>query len=171
MRTARSHDKFKKLIVVSFGDPASTGGAAVWWWMFVVRRFGQGAGGLMAIGKSRAKIYVETDTKTTFADVEEAKAELREVVEFLKDPKGYGRLGARIPKGGGLTGSSAREIRASRAADVVEVPRLLARAVGLRLPIEKLGVNAVLLNQVIDTVLAFAAALVALDAEDLELAD
>jgi cell division protease FtsH len=76
-------------------------------WMFVIRRFGQGAGGLMAIGKSRAKIYVETDTKTTFADVagaEEAKAELREVVEFLKDPKGYGRLGARIPKGVLLVG-------------------------------------------------------------------
>ena len=76
-------------------------------WMFVIRRYGQGTGGLMAIGKSRAKIYVETDTKVTFADVagvEEAKAELREIVEFLKDPKGYGRLGARIPKGVLLVG-------------------------------------------------------------------
>ncbi len=71
-------------------------------WMFVIRRFGQGAGGLMTIGKSRARIYVETDTKVTFADVagvEEAKTELKEVVEFLKDPKGYSRLGAHIPKG------------------------------------------------------------------------
>ena len=71
-------------------------------WMFVIRRFGQGAGGLMAIGKSRAKIYVENDTKVTFADVagvEEAKLELKEVVDFLKDPKGYGRLGAHVPKG------------------------------------------------------------------------
>jgi cell division protease FtsH len=71
-------------------------------WMFVIRRYGQGAGGLMAIGKSRAKIYVETDTKVTFADVagvEEAKDELKEVVDFLKDPKAYGRLGARVPKG------------------------------------------------------------------------
>jgi cell division protease FtsH len=71
-------------------------------WMFVIRRFGQGAGGLMSIGKSRAKIYVEKDTKVTFADVagvEEAKAELKEVVDFLKDPKGYGRLGAHVPKG------------------------------------------------------------------------
>ena len=73
-------------------------------WMFVVRRYGQQGlgGGLMAIGKSRAKIYVEKDTKVTFADVagvEEAKDELKEVVEFLRDPKAYGRLGARIPKG------------------------------------------------------------------------
>jgi cell division protease FtsH len=76
-------------------------------WMFFIRRFGQGAGGLMAIGKSRAKIYVEKDTKVTFADVagvEEAKAELNEVVEFLKNPKVYGRLGARIPKGVLLVG-------------------------------------------------------------------
>ena len=73
-------------------------------WMFVVRRFGQQGmgGGLMAIGKSRAKIYVETDTKVAFADVagvEEAKDELKEIVDFLRDPKAYGRLGARIPKG------------------------------------------------------------------------
>jgi cell division protease FtsH len=76
-------------------------------WMFVIRRFGQGASGLMAIGKSRAKIYVETDTKVTFADVAgavEAKEELKEVVEFLKDPKAYGRLGGRIPKGVLLVG-------------------------------------------------------------------
>ena len=73
-------------------------------WMFVIRRFGQQGlgGGLMAIGKSRAKIYVEKDTKVTFADVagvEEAKDELKEIVDFLRDPKAYGRLGARIPKG------------------------------------------------------------------------
>jgi cell division protease FtsH len=73
-------------------------------WMFVVRRFGQQGmgGGLMAIGKSRAKIYVEKDTKVTFADVagvEEAKDELKEIVDFLRDPKAYGRLGASIPKG------------------------------------------------------------------------
>ncbi len=76
-------------------------------WMFVIRRFGQGAGGLMAIGKSRARIYVEKDTKVTFADVagvDEAKAELKEVVDFLKDPKAYGRLGARVPKGVLLVG-------------------------------------------------------------------
>lgn len=62
----------------------------------------QGFGGLMTIGKSRAKVYVERDTGVTFADVagaDEARAELQEVVSFLKDRDRYGRLGARIPKG------------------------------------------------------------------------
>jgi cell division protease FtsH len=73
-------------------------------WYFVVRRLAdkQGLGGFMSIGKSRAKIYVENKTGVTFADVagvDEAKAELQEVVEFLKNPKDYGRLGARMPKG------------------------------------------------------------------------
>ncbi|MBI3515694.1 MAG: ATP-dependent metallopeptidase FtsH/Yme1/Tma family protein [Proteobacteria bacterium] len=80
-------------------------------WMFVFRRFaakqGFGAGGLMQIGRSKAKIYVETDTKTTFEDVagvDEAKEELQEVVAFLKQPKEHGRLGARVPKGVLLVG-------------------------------------------------------------------
>jgi hypothetical protein len=73
-------------------------------WMYGVRRMAerQGFGGLMAIGKSRAKIYVETDTKVAFRDVagvDEAKSELHEIVAFLRDPKSFGRLGARIPKG------------------------------------------------------------------------
>jgi cell division protease FtsH len=73
-------------------------------WMFAIRRMGQssGLGGLMTIGKSRAKIYVEKETKVTFADVagvDEAKDELVEIVRFLKDPKTYGRLGGRAPKG------------------------------------------------------------------------
>jgi len=72
-------------------------------WMFAIRRMGQGGlGGLMAVGKSRAKIYVEKETKVTFADVagvDEAKEELIEIVNFLKDPQGYGRLGGRAPKG------------------------------------------------------------------------
>ncbi len=73
-------------------------------WFFMVRRFAgqQGMGSFMNIGKSRAKVYVESKTGVTFADVagvDEAKAELQEVVEFLKNPERYGRLGARIPKG------------------------------------------------------------------------
>jgi cell division protease FtsH len=80
-------------------------------WFFLIRRFadkmGGGMGGFMSIGKSRAKIYVEKDTGVTFADVagvDEAKAELQEIVAFLKDPQGYGRLGARMPKGVLLVG-------------------------------------------------------------------
>jgi len=73
-------------------------------WMFFIRKMAekQGMGGLMSIGKSKAKVYVETDTKVTFDDVagvDEAKDELKEIVEFLKNPDQYGRLGARIPKG------------------------------------------------------------------------
>jgi cell division protease FtsH len=77
-------------------------------WMFAIRRMGQGGlGGLMQIGKSRAKIYVEKETKVTFADVagvDEAKDELVEIVNFLKDPVRYGRLGGRPPKGVLLVG-------------------------------------------------------------------
>jgi len=80
-------------------------------WFFVIRRVldkqGMGMGGFMSIGKSRAKVYVEKDTGVTFADVagvDEAKAELQEIVAFLKDPQGYGRLGARMPKGVLLVG-------------------------------------------------------------------
>jgi len=79
-------------------------------WYFVIRKVGeqQGlGGGLMAIGKSKAKIAVETDIKVTFEDVagvDEAKDELKEVVAFLKDPSAYGRLGAHIPKGVLLVG-------------------------------------------------------------------
>ena len=79
-------------------------------WMFLMRRVAekQGlGGGFLSIGKSKAKVYMETDTKVTFQDVagvDEAKDELREVVNFLKDPKAYGRLGARIPRGVLLVG-------------------------------------------------------------------
>jgi cell division protease FtsH len=78
-------------------------------WMFLFRGFAerQGFGGLMTVGKSRAKVFVETDTKVTFKDVagvDEAKFELQELVAFLRDPKSYGRLGARVPKGVLLVG-------------------------------------------------------------------
>lgn len=80
-------------------------------WYFVIRRVvekqGGGLGGFMSIGKSRAKVYVEKDTGVTFADVagvDEAKAELQEIVSFLKNPADYGRLGAHMPKGVLLVG-------------------------------------------------------------------
>ena len=75
-------------------------------WFFVIRRLGQGLGqgqkGFMTVGKSKAKIYAEKDTKVTFADVagvDEAKEELREVIDFLKTPEKFTRLGGKIPKG------------------------------------------------------------------------
>jgi cell division protease FtsH len=78
-------------------------------WIFVFRRFAekQGMGGLMAIGKSKARVYMEKDVGVRFDDVagvDEAKAELKEVVDFLKNPDDYGRLGARVPKGVLLVG-------------------------------------------------------------------
>ncbi len=78
-------------------------------WAFVIRRIAekQGFGGLMPLGKSKAKVFVEKDVKTTFEDVagvDEARAELVEIVEFLKHPKEYGRLGGRVPKGVLLVG-------------------------------------------------------------------
>ncbi|KJS21040.1 MAG: cell division protein FtsH, partial [Hoeflea sp. BRH_c9] len=77
-------------------------------WMFLMRRMGGNAGGgLMNIGKSKAKVYVETDIKVSFDDVagvDEAKEELREIIEFLRNPKDYGRLGGRMPKGVLLVG-------------------------------------------------------------------
>ncbi|MCK1783299.1 ATP-dependent zinc metalloprotease FtsH [Pseudomonas sp. TNT11] len=78
-------------------------------WHFVFRGVAQkqGLGGLMNIGKSRARVFVQRDTGITFADVagiDDAKAELVEIVSFLKDKAKYSRLGAHIPKGTLLVG-------------------------------------------------------------------
>jgi cell division protease FtsH len=76
-------------------------------WGFMARRFSPQQG-LLSIGKSRAKIYSQESTGVTFddvADIQEAKAELVEVVDFLKNPERYRRLGGRIPKGVLLVGS------------------------------------------------------------------
>ena len=71
-------------------------------WLFIFRRLGQAQGGFMQVGQSKAKIYMEKDIKVTFADVagvDEAKDELREVIEFLKTPEKFTKLGGKIPKG------------------------------------------------------------------------
>lgn len=73
-------------------------------WLFIIRRMNKGmmGSGLMSIGKSRAKVYVEQETKVTFANVagvDEAKEELMEIVNFLRNPSEYSRLGGRAPKG------------------------------------------------------------------------
>jgi cell division protease FtsH len=71
-------------------------------WIYLGRKMGSGSGGLMQIGKSKAKVYIEKETGVTFADVagiDEAAEEVAEVVGFLKDPDKYQRLGGHIPKG------------------------------------------------------------------------
>jgi cell division protease FtsH len=80
----------------------------VGFWIYIIRRMqGGGNKGVFSFGKSRAKLFVENQTRVTFADVagaEEAKTELREIIDFLKDPDKFQRLGGKIPKGALLLG-------------------------------------------------------------------
>ena len=76
-------------------------------WSFFFRRIGGAEGGVMSFARSRAKIYADDDVKVSFSDVagvDEAEEELREIVEFLKNPKKYTTLGGRIPRGVLLVG-------------------------------------------------------------------
>ncbi|HXZ24622.1 MAG TPA: ATP-dependent zinc metalloprotease FtsH [Nitrospiria bacterium] len=97
-------------------------------WFFLIRSVGPQQG-LMTIGKSKAKIYVADETKVTFKDVagiDEAKAELQEVIEFLKNPEKFQRLGARIPKGVLLVGApgTGKTLLAKAVAGEARVPFL-----------------------------------------------
>ena len=77
-------------------------------WIFFMRQMQAGGGKAMAFGKSRARLQSDQGPKVTFSDVagiEEAKEELREIIDFLKDPKKFTRLGGRIPKGVLLMGA------------------------------------------------------------------
>jgi cell division protease FtsH len=97
-------------------------------WSFLLRRMGGGgAGGVMSFGKSRAKVYMESSTKTTFKDVagiDEAVEELKEVVEFLKTPAKFRSLGASIPKGVLLVGppGTGKTLLAKAVAGEAKVP-------------------------------------------------
>ncbi|HEV2169625.1 MAG TPA: ATP-dependent metallopeptidase FtsH/Yme1/Tma family protein, partial [Candidatus Binatus sp.] len=76
-------------------------------WIFFMRQMQIGGGKAMSFGKSRAKLLTENTHKVTFADVagiDEAKDELEEIIQFLRDPKRFTRLGGRIPKGVLLVG-------------------------------------------------------------------
>ncbi|HSD49003.1 MAG TPA: ATP-dependent zinc metalloprotease FtsH [Actinomycetota bacterium] len=86
--------------LIGWGIPLLLFGAL---WFFLIRRMsGAGAAGALNLGKNKVRIYDRKEMKTTFADVagvNEARDELKEIVDFLKNPKKYQRLGGRIPKG------------------------------------------------------------------------
>ncbi|PKN04183.1 MAG: cell division protein FtsH, partial [Deltaproteobacteria bacterium HGW-Deltaproteobacteria-9] len=98
-------------------------------WIFFMRQMQSGGGKAMAFGKSRARLVTDKSKKVTFADVagvDEAKAELEEVIEFLRDPKKFTRLGGRLPKGVLLIGQpgTGKTLLARAIAGEADVPFL-----------------------------------------------
>ena len=96
-------------------------------WSFFFRRMGGAEGGVMSFARSRAKIYAEDDVKVRFGDVagvDEAKEELKEIVEFLQNPKKYTNIGGRIPKGVLLVGppGTGKTLLAKAVAGEAKVP-------------------------------------------------
>src|SRR5437762_3390576 len=96
-------------------------------WMFLMRRVGGGPTQALSFGRSKHKIFDRKELKTTFADVagvDEAKAELVEIIDFLKNPRKYQRLGGRLPKGVLLVGppGTGKTLLARAVAGEADVP-------------------------------------------------
>ena len=100
----------------------------IWVVMYLIyRSFSKNAGGMMGVGKSNAKVYVEKRTGITFADVageDEAKDSLREMVDFLHNPRKYAEIGAKLPKGALLVGppGTGKTLLAKAVAGEAKVP-------------------------------------------------
>src|SRR5512137_670597 len=95
-------------------------------WQYAMKKMGPGAG-VMSFGKSKAKLFAQNETMVTFADVagiDEAKEELQEIVEFLKNPGKFQKLGGRIPKGVLLVGppGTGKTLLAKAVAGEAKVP-------------------------------------------------
>ena len=95
--------------------------------MFIMRRMSKGGGGIMGVGRSNAKVYVEKETGVTFNDVagqEEAKESLVEIVDFLHNPGKYSKIGAKLPKGALLVGppGTGKTLLAKAVAGEAKVP-------------------------------------------------